>query len=99
MSAAMVVNTGMMRHPIIHDTMVNAPKDIQEKHLAGMITKTTGVPLGKAVMHGVLERTVPENRKDAPELRKVPKDEVGKTQTRISYGVPYAGPKMGKHRK
>ena len=93
MSASMVVNTGTMREPIIHDTMANAPKDIKEKHLAGLVSKTTGVPMGKPVMSGVLEHTVPESRRDIPEIRKVAKDEVGKTKPKRQGQVPYAGAK------
>lgn len=93
MSAAMIVNTGMVREPLIHDTMRNAPKDVKEKHLAGLVSKTTGVPMGSPVMAGVLEHTVPASRRDVPEIRKVPKDEVGKTKTRRMGQVAYAGSK------
>ena len=89
----MVVNTGLMREPIIHDTMVHAPKDVKEKHLAGLVSKTTGVPLGTPVMAGVLEHTVPASRKDVPEIHKVPKHDVGKTQTKRMGQVAYAGSK------
>lgn len=92
----MVVNTGRVREPIIHDTMKNAPKDIKEKHLGQLVSNTTGIPMGTPAMSGVLEHTVPASRRDIPEIHKVPKDEVGKTKTNISYGVPYAGPKMGR---
>lgn len=92
MSASMIVNTGTMREPIIHDTMANAPKDVKEKHLAGLVSKTTGVPMGTPVMSGVLEKTV-TGRKDMPELHKMPKHEVGKTQPRKQGMTPFAGPK------
>ena len=91
MSASMIVNTGMVREPIIHDTMKNAPKDVKEKHLAGLVSKTTGVPMGSPVMAGVLEHTVPASRRDVPEIRKVPKDEVGKTKSKTMGQVPYSG--------
>jgi len=87
----MIVNTGMVREPIIHDTMKNAPKDVKEKHLAGLVSKTTGVPMGSPVMAGVLEHTVPASRRDVPEIRKVPKDEVGKTKSKTMGQVPYSG--------
>ena len=87
----MVVNTGLMREPILHDTTQNAPKDVKEKHLAGLVSKTTGVPLGKPVMTGVLEHTVPASRRDVPEIHKVPKHDVGKTQPKRQGQVPFAG--------
>ncbi len=93
MSASMIVNTGMMREPIIHDTMANAPKDIKERHLAGLVSKTTGVPMGSPMMSGVLEHTVPASRRDVPEIHKVPKGEVGKTKTKRMGQVAFAGPK------
>ena len=92
MSAAMVINTGMVREPIIHDTMRNAPVDIKEKHLAGLVAKTTGTQMGSPVMTGVLEKTV-TGRRDVPEIHKVPKQEVGKTHPKRSGQVPFAGPK------
>lgn len=93
MSAAMIVNTGLMREPIIHDTMANAPKDVKEKHLAGLVSKTTGVPMGSPTMAGVLEHTIPASRRDIPEIRKVPKEDVGKTKTKRMGQVAYAGAK------
>lgn len=92
MSSAMVVNTGRMREPILHDTMVNAPKDIKEKHLAGLVSMTTGTSMGTPVMSGVLEKTV-TGRRDVPELHHVPKVEVGKTKSKKMGQVPYAGAK------
>jgi len=88
----MIVNTGLMREPILQDTMMNAPKDIKEKHLAGLVSKTTGVPMGSPVMAGVLEKTTP-SRRDVPEIHKVPKAEVGKTQPKRMGQVPFAGRK------
>lgn len=89
----MIVNTGLMREPIIHDTMANAPKDVKEKHLAGLVSRTTGVPMGSPTMAGVLEHTVPASRRDIPEIRKVAKEDVGKTQTKRMGQVPYSGKK------
>lgn len=91
MSAAMVINTGMVREPIIHDTMRNAPKDVKEKHLAGLVAKTTGTQMGSPIMSGVLEHTVPASRRDVPEIHKVAKDMVGKTQTKRMGQVAYSG--------
>lgn len=88
----MIVNTGLMREPIIHDTMVNSPRDIKEKHLAGLVSRTTGVPMGSPVMAGVLEKTV-SGRRDVADIRKVPKAEVGKTQSKKMGQVPYSGAK------
>ena len=93
MSASMIVNTGTMREPIIHDTMRNAPMDVKEKHLAGLVAKTTGVPMGSPTMAGVLESTVPASRRDVPEIHKVPKADVGKTQPKRMGQVPFAGKK------
>lgn len=93
MSASMVVNTGMMREPILHDTTMNSPRDIKEKHLAGLVSKTTGVPMGSPIMAGVLEHTVPANRRDVPEIHKMPKGEVGKTQAKRMGQVPFSGRK------
>lgn len=92
MSASMVLNTGRMREPILHDTMMNAPKDIKEKHLAGLVSKTTGVPMGSPVMSGVLEKTI-TGRKEVPEIHKVAKADVGKTKTKRMGQVPFMGPK------
>ena len=92
MSASMIVNTGLMREPILQDTMMNAPKDIKEKHLAGLISKTSGVLMGSPMMAGVLEKTTPV-RRDVPEIHKVPKAEVGKTQSKRQGQVPFMGPK------
>ena len=92
MSAAMIVNTGLMREPLIHDTMRNAPVDVKEKHLAGLVAKTTGVPMGTPVMTGVLEKTV-TGRKDVPEIHHVPKADVGKTHPKRMGQVPYSGKK------
>ena len=86
----MIVNTGLMREPILHDTMVNAPKDIKEKHLAGLVSRTSGVLMGSPVMSGVLEKTTP-SRKDVPEIHKMPKHDVGKTHPKKQGQVPYAG--------
>lgn len=93
MSASMIVNTGTMRSPILRDTTMNIPKDAIQKHLAGLVMKTTGIDKGSPAMTGVLQATVPANRRDRPEITKVAKGEVGKTQTKKMGQVAFAGPK------
>ena len=78
---------------IIKDTMVNAPKDIKEKHLDRLISQTTGIPREKPIMEGVIASTIPKHMKDVPEIHKVPSSEVGKTKAKKMGQVPYAGPK------
>lgn len=92
MSAAMVKAHGDVMGGIIRDTMVNAPRDIKEKHLDILVSKTTGMPMGKAVMDGVITHTKPAS-KDVPELHKVAAKEVGKTKSKKMGQVPFAGPK------
>jgi len=75
---------------IISDTMVGAPKDIKEKHLDRLISKTTGVPMAKPVMDGVIQKTTPTS-KAVPEFHKVPAKEVGKTQSKRMGQVPFQG--------
>jgi hypothetical protein len=89
----MIVNTGRMREPILRDTTMNVQMDVKEKHLAGLVSNTTGVPMGSPMMAGVLQSTVPAGRRDAPEIRKVPSAEVGKTQSKKMGQVPFAGRK------
>ena len=91
MSASMIVNTGLMRSPILRDTTMNIPKDAIQKHLAGLVMKTTGIDKGSPAMMGVLQATVPANRRDRPEITKVAKGEVGKTQPRKQGMTPYSG--------
>ena len=83
----------IMTSGIIKNTMVNSPKDIQEKHLDRLIAQTTGTPREKPIMDGVLTSTVPSGRKDVPELHKVEAKEVGKTKAKRFGQIPYAGPK------
>lgn len=87
----MIVNTGRLREPILRDTTQNTQKDIKEKHLAGLISSTTGMSMGSPSMTGVLQSTVPAGRRDVPEIHKVPKSQVGKTQTRTMGQVNYTG--------
>lgn len=92
-SKDLITSSGAMSMSgIIHDTMVNVPKDIKEKHLDSLISKTTGVPMAKPVMDGVITKTTPES-KAVPEYHKVPDKEVGKTQAKRMGQVPYAGKK------
>lgn len=88
----MVKDHGHVMGGIIRDTMVNAPRDIKEKHLDVLISKTTGVPMGKSVMDGVITKTTSAS-KDVPELHKVPMKEVGKTKSKKIGMVPFAGPR------
>lgn len=76
---------------ILHDTTKNSQKDVREKHLDRLITQTTGIPREKPIMEGVLASTIPEHMKDVPELHKLAKHEVGKTQAKRMGQVPYAG--------
>ena len=78
---------------IIHNTMVNSPKDVKEKHLDRLIAQTTGTPREKPIMDGVLTSTVPDGRKAVPELHKVSSKEVGKTKSKRFGQIPYEGPK------
>lgn len=76
---------------IIKDTMVNSPRDVKEKHLDRLIAETTGLPREKPIMDGILASTIPEHMKDVPELHKVAKHDVGKTQAKTMGQVPYQG--------
>jgi len=77
---------------IIHDTKTGAPRDIKEKHLDTLISRTTGVPMNKPVMDGVITKTVSDS-KSVPEYHKVSSKEVGKTQAKRMGQVPFAGKK------
>lgn len=98
MSASMIINTGTIRNNILADTKRNSPMDIKEKNLAGLVLNTTGTSANRVLMTGVLDATVPAGRREAPELRRIPASEVGKTQTTIGKGVPYSGPMMSRKR-
>jgi hypothetical protein len=92
-SKDLVTSSGSMAMSgIIRDTMVGAPTDIKEKHLDRLISRTTGVPMNKPVMDGVIQKTT-SGGSDVPEYHKVPAKEVGKTQAKRMGQVPYAGKK------
>jgi len=82
---------GIVLGGILKDTMMNAPRDIKEKHLDRLITNTTGMPSMKPSMEGVIDSTVPKHMKDVPELHKISAHEVGKTKAKRMGQVPYAG--------
>lgn len=83
--------SGHMLGGIIQDTMQNTQRDVKEKHLDRLISQTTGTPRGRPIMEGVIDSTIPKHMKDVPELHKVAKGEVGKTQTKRMGQIPYAG--------
>lgn len=83
----------LMKSGIIHDTMVNSPKDARMRELSRVISNTTGIPREKPIMEGVLQSTVPEHMKAVPEYHKVPAHDVGKTKAKRMGQVPYAGKK------
>lgn len=80
---------------ILTKTTTNVPEDAHMKGLDRLISNTTGVPRGETMMEGVLASTVPEHMKDVPELHKVAAREVGKTNSKMSVGGTYSGPKSG----
>ena len=84
---------GSVMSGIITNTMAGAQKDIKEKHLDRLVTETTGVPMGRMPMDGVITSTVPTGMKSIPEHPKVPDREVGKTKSKRMGQVPYNGPK------
>lgn len=76
---------------ILTNTMQNSPKDVKEKHLDRLISQTTGTPMGKPIMDGIIDSTIPMHMKDVPELHKVAKGEQGKTHAKRMGQVPYQG--------
>lgn len=86
---------GLVLSGIIKDTMANSPKAVHMKSLAGLVSQTTGVPRERPIMEGVIASTVPSHMKDVPELHPVPSREIGKTDSKMGVGVPYAGKKSG----
>lgn len=80
---------------ILTKTTKNLPDDVHMKGLDRLIQNTTGVSGGEAMMEGVIASTVPSHMKDVPELHKVPAREVGKTNSKMSVGGTYSGPKSG----
>jgi hypothetical protein len=87
--------SGLVLSGIIQNTMANSPKAVHMKSLENLVANTTGVSRGEPVMEGVIAATVPAHMRDTPELHPVPKHEVGKTDSKMSVGGPYSGPKSG----
>lgn len=77
---------------LIHNTKAGIDVDVKMKHLDRLVSQTTGNPREKPVMSGVLTRTV-NGGPDVPELHKVAKGIVGKTQPKTMGQVPFQGPK------
>ena len=78
---------------IIRDTTVNSPQAVRMKNLAGLVSKTTGIPQGKPVMEGVLTSTVPASRRDTPEL--MPTHSKDATASKMAVGGTYSGSVSG----
>jgi hypothetical protein len=67
-------------------------------HMKGMdrlIRQTTGMVQGESAMDGVIASTVPASMRAVPELHKVSAKDIGKTDSRMGVGIPYAGKKSG----
>jgi hypothetical protein len=87
--------SGLILSGIIRDTMVNSPQVVHMKSLENLVSNTTGVARERPVMDGVITQTVPASMKDVPELHPVPSREIGKTDSKMAVGAPFAGPKSG----
>jgi hypothetical protein len=93
-SKDLVGSKGEMAHlgMMVSDTMVGKSRQVSEKHLGSLISKTTGTPREMPVMDGVLSSTKQGVKgTDVPEYHKVHR--VGKTQTKRMGQVPFAGSK------
>ena len=86
---------GMVLGGLVHDTKANTPKMAHMRGLDRLVAQTTGIPREEPIMEGVIASTIPAHMKAVPEIHKVPAREVGKTQSKMGVGVPYAGPKSG----
>lgn len=74
----------------VHNTKAGKVGAVHEAHLENVISQTTGIPIEKPVMDGVLTSTKQGAMdKDVPELHKV--HHVGKTKAKRMGQVPYAG--------
>jgi len=78
---------------LVMNTTKNTPDDVHMKGLSRLVMNTTGVPMDKPAMGGVIASTVPTHMKDVPEYHKVPARDVGKTQPKRMGQVPYQGSK------
>jgi hypothetical protein len=76
-------------------TTTNVDMPVHMKGMDRLIRQTTGMVQGESAMDGVITSTVPASMRSVPELHKVPVREVGKTDSRMSVGIPYAGKKSG----
>jgi hypothetical protein len=85
----------LMLGGLITKTTKNVQEDVEMKGLDRLISNTTGVPRQEPIMEGVIASTIPAHMKAVPELHKVPAREVGKTNSKMSVGGTYAGPKSG----
>jgi hypothetical protein len=93
-SKDLVGSKGEMAHlgMLVGDTMVGKSRQVSEKHLDSLISKTTGTPRETPVMDGVLSSTKQGYKdKDVPELHQVHR--VGKTQAKRMGQTPYNGAK------
>lgn len=84
---------GLILSHIIKDTMAGSPKAIHMRGLEGLVANTTGVSRQEPLMEGVIAATVPAHMKDVPELH--PVHDKGKTDSKMSVGATYSGPKSG----
>ena len=80
---------------LISRTTKGVQDDVHMKSLDRLIANTTGIPRGESMMEGVLASTIPEHMRVVPEYHKIPARDVGKTDSRMGTGVPYAGKKSG----
>lgn len=86
---------GNMMGGIISKTTTGVDMPVHMKGLDRLISNTTGIPKKEPVMEGVIASTIPQSMRSMPELHKLPAREVGKTDSKMSVGGPYAGPKSG----
>jgi len=80
---------------LITRTTKGTQEDVHMKQLDRLIQNTTGMIGGEPVMDGVIASTIPSSMRAVPELHKVPAREIGKTNSKMAAGIPYAGPKSG----
>ena len=80
---------------IVTKTTKGVPEDVHMRGLDRLISNTTGVLREEPIMEGVIASTIPAHMKAVPELHSVPKHEIGKTDSKMAAGVPYAGSMSG----
>ena len=86
---------GLILTGILKDTTINSPRAVHMKSLENLVAQTTGIPREEPIMDGVIASTVPAHMKDVPELHPVPARDIGKTDSKMSVGASFAGPKSG----